>query len=143
MTQKKGQIRIGVVVSEYNFDITMSMLDRAVTHAEFLGAEVARVIKVPGVYDAPLAVKYLAMKKDIDGIVVLGAVIKGETDHDEVIMQHAARKIMDISVESMKPVGLGITGPGMTRLQAEDRIDNAKNAVESVVKLLRAIHSED
>jgi 6,7-dimethyl-8-ribityllumazine synthase len=39
----------------------------------------------------------------------------------------------------MKPVALGITGPGMTRLQAQDRIDNAKSAVESVFKLLKAL----
>jgi 6,7-dimethyl-8-ribityllumazine synthase len=141
MPRKNGKVNIAIVVSEFNFDITMSMLERARTHAKFLGAEVTEVVKVPGVFDAPIAVKHLAMQKDIDGIVVLGAVIKGETDHDEVIMQHATRKIMDIGIETMKPVALGITGPGMTRLQAQERIDNAKGAVESVVKLLKALKS--
>ncbi|MCG7841005.1 MAG: 6,7-dimethyl-8-ribityllumazine synthase, partial [Methanomassiliicoccales archaeon] len=74
------------------------------------------------------------------GVVTIGCVIEGETGHDEIIIQNAARKITDLSLEFMKPVSLGITGPGMTRLQAEDRIDNAKNAVESVVKMLKRLY---
>lgn len=128
-------MKIGIVVSEFNYDITQSMLERAKSHADFLGAQVTKVIHVPGVYDMPLAVKKLLSKKDIDGVVTIGAVIEGETGHDAVIMGQASRKLTDLSLEFNKPVGLGITGPGMTRLQAEDRIENAKAAVESVVKM--------
>jgi 6,7-dimethyl-8-ribityllumazine synthase len=53
-------------------------------------------------------------------------------------MQNAARKIMDISIETGMPVSLGITGPGQTRLQAEARIEKARSAVEAVVKMLKA-----
>ncbi|MEM3396172.1 MAG: 6,7-dimethyl-8-ribityllumazine synthase [Thermoplasmata archaeon] len=137
------KIRIGIVVSEFNYDITMMMLERAKAHAEFLGVEIAEVVTMPGVYDMPIAAKKLLKRKDIDGVVALGAVIKGETDHDQIIMQNAARKLADLSVEFEKPVGLGISGPGMTRLQAEDRIENAKNAVESVVKQIRALKGMD
>ena len=128
-------MNLGIVVSEFNADVTYLMLERAKEHASFLGATVKHVIKVPGVYDMPTAVKTLSKRDDVDGIVVLGAVIEGETKHDEVIMQQATRKILDITVETGKPVGLGITGHGMTRLQALDRVDNAKQAVESVVKM--------
>ena len=55
------------------------------------------------------------------------AVIEGETEHDDIVIQHASRKIADLSVEFGKPVGLGITGPGMSRLQAEARITRAKS----------------
>jgi 6,7-dimethyl-8-ribityllumazine synthase len=133
----KEQIRLGIAVSEYNFDVTMMMLERAKAHAEFLGCEVPLVVKVPGVYDLPFALRRLMRRKDIDGAVAIGAVIEGETDHDEVVMQHAARKIIDISLEMDKPIGLGVTGPGMNRGQAQARIENAKSAVEAVVKLLR------
>ena len=68
-------------------------------------------------------------------MVTLGAVIEGETEHDDVVMGQASRKITDLAVEFGKPVGLGITGPGMSRLQAEKRIERAKSAVESVVNL--------
>jgi 6,7-dimethyl-8-ribityllumazine synthase len=128
-------MNLGVVVSEFNSDVTYLMLERAKEHAAFLGATVKEVVKVPGVYDMPVAAKALLARVDIDGIVALGAVIEGETRHDEIIMQQATRKLMDISVETGKPVGLGITGHGMTRLQALDRIDNAKQAVESAVKM--------
>lgn len=128
-------MNIGIVVSEFNYDITRMMLERAKAHAEFLGAKVAQVIEVPGVYDMPLAAKKLLAKKNIDGVVTLGAVIEGETGHDQLVIGQAARKLTDLSVEYEKPVGLGITGPGMSRLQAEDRIENAKQAVEAVVKM--------
>jgi len=128
-------MNLGVVVSEFNADVTYLMLERAKEHAAFLGATVKQVVKVPGVYDMPVAVKFLLMRSDIDGAVVIGAVIEGETKHDEVIMQQATRKILDLTVETGKPVGLGITGHGMTKLQALERIDNAKQAVESAVKM--------
>ena len=136
---KEEKIRIGAVVSEFNYDITMMMLERAKEHAQFLGAEITHIVKVPGVFDMPLPVKILIDRKDIDGIIVIGAVIEGETEHDDIVIQHATRKIADLSVEYKKPIGLGITGPGMSRLQAQDRIDNAKSAVEAVVKLHRRL----
>ena len=128
-------MKIGIVVSEFNYDITSVMLERAKQHAEFLGVEVAEVVNVPGVYDIPLATKNLLKRDEIDATVALGAVLEGETEHDEIVMGQTSRKIVDLSVEYEKPVGLGITGPGMTRLQAEQRIDRAKQAVEAVAKL--------
>jgi len=128
-------MNLGVIVSEFNADVTYLMLERAKEHAAFLGVTVKEVVKVPGVYDMPVAAKALLSRVDIDGLVALGAVIEGETKHDEIIMQQTTRKLMDISVETGKPVGLGITGHGMTKLQALDRIDNAKQAVESAYKM--------
>lgn len=136
---EKESIRIGIVVSEFNYDITMMMLERAKEHAEFLGAKVVKVVKVPGVFDMGLAIKKLLERDDVDGVVTIGAVIKGETDHDEIVMQHASRKIADLAVEYGKPVSLGISGHGMTRLQAEERIEKAKEAVEAVVKMCKRL----
>lgn len=132
-------MKIGIVVSEFNWDITMEMLERAKDHAHFLGADIGKIIKVPGVYDMPLGVKKLLSMKDIQGVVAIGAVIEGETEHDQVIMQQTTRKLVDLSVDFNKPVALGITGPGMTRLQAEDRIERAKDSVESVVKMIKSL----
>ncbi len=87
----------------------------------------------------PLVLKRLVQRKDIDGVVALGAVIEGETKHDEVVIQHTARKIADLTVEYEKPIGLGITGHGETRLQALDRVEKAREAVESVAKLLKSL----
>ncbi len=132
-------MRIGIVVSEFNFDITQMMLEQARTHAKFLGLEITKEVFVPGVFDMPLAIKELVKRKDIDGVVTLGAVIEGETEHDQIVIQQASRKITDLAVEFDKPVALGISGPGMTRLQAQDRIEKAKSAVESVAKMYKAL----
>ena len=133
------KINLGIVVSEYNYDITMMMLERAREHAEFLGADVKYVLKAPGTFDIPLLVRKLLEKKDVDAVVTLGAVIEGETEHDEIVMQNAARKIEDLSVEFGKPVTLGISGPGESRLQAEARIEKARDAVEAAIKLVKRL----
>ncbi|MCD6370986.1 MAG: 6,7-dimethyl-8-ribityllumazine synthase, partial [Thermoplasmata archaeon] len=88
-----NEINLGIVVSEYNYDITMMMLERAKEHAEFLGANVRYVVKAPGAFDIPLLVRKLLEREDVDAVVTLGAVIEGETEHDEIVMQNAARKI--------------------------------------------------
>lgn len=133
------KIRIGAVVSQFNYDITQMMLELAKEHAKFLGSEITEVIVVPGVFDMPLAIKKLLNKDDIDAVVTLGAVIEGATSHDEIVVQHASRKIADLALEYDKPVGLGISGPGMTRLEAHQRVEYGKRAVEAVVKMCKVL----
>jgi len=136
-------VTVAIVVSEFNYDVTLLMLERAKEEVSFLGATLGPVMKTPGVFDMPLAAKVLLGRDDVDGLVALGAVIEGETQHDEVVMNQAARKLTDLSVEYAKPVGLGISGPGETRLQAQDRIENAGNAVRAVVKMVRRLRELD
>lgn len=128
-------MKIGIVAAEFNYDITIAMVELAKEHASFLESEVVRVLKVPGVFDMPLAVKSMLELEDVDGVVTLGAVIEGETSHDEIVMQHASRKIADLALDYSKPVSLGISGPGMSRLEAHQRVKYAKRAVEAVVKM--------
>lgn len=130
-------MKIGIVASEFNYDITYAMVELAKEHAQFLGADIVNIVKVPGTFDMPLAVKKLLDKKDIDGVVTLGAVIEGETSHDEIVIQHASRKIADLALEYNKPVSLGVSGPGLSRLEAHERVEYAKRAVESVVKMIK------
>lgn len=132
-------IRLGFVVSEFNRDITYMMEIEGREHAQFLGAEVAETVYVPGAYDMPLAIKKMLKERDVDAVVTIGCVIEGATQHDEIVVQHAARKIIDLSLEYEKPVSLGISGPGMTRMEASERIDYAKRAVESAVKMVQRL----
>jgi len=134
--------RLGFVVSEFNRDITYQMELLGREHAQFLGAEVASVVYVPGVYDMPIAVKMLLRREDIDAVVTIGCVIQGDTGHDEVVANHAARKLMDLSLEYDKPVTLGISGPKMSRPDAHKRVDYAKRAVEAAVKLVQRLGGE-
>jgi len=140
-TNEGKGVTVAIVASEYNFDITLAMLERAKEEVDFLGATLGPVVKTPGVYDMPLAVKALFGRADVDAVVALGAVIEGETHHDDVVMNQAARKLTDLSVEYGKPLGLGVSGPGETRLQAQDRIENAGNAVRAVVKMVRRLRA--
>ena len=129
-------MNIGIVCAEFNYDMTAVMEERARSHADFLGAKVSETVYVPGCFDMPLAVRKLLESKSIDAVVTLGVVLEGETQHDEVVAQHAARKIADLALEYNKPVSLGILGPGVSRPQAQARLDGyAKRAVESAVKL--------
>ncbi|HIP25985.1 MAG TPA: 6,7-dimethyl-8-ribityllumazine synthase [Archaeoglobus profundus] len=133
------KIKLGMVVAEFNREITYMMEILAKEHAEFLGAEITEIIRVPGAFDIPLAVKKMLEKGNVDAVVTIGCIIEGETEHDEVVAQHAARKIMDLSIEYGKPVTLGISGPGMGRLAAQERVDYAKRAVEAAVKLVKRL----
>lgn len=65
---------------------------------------------------------------------------EGETEHDDIVISHASRKIADLSLQFNKPVALGITGPGMSRLQGWARIEKAKATVESVVKMHKRLN---
>lgn len=137
--KSKEEIKLGFVVAEFNRDITYMMEIEAEEHAKFLGARVAERLYVPGAYDMPLAIKKMLKDNKVDAVVTIGCVIEGATQHDEIVVQHASRKIIDLSLEFGKPVTLGISGPGMTRLEATDRIEYGKRAVESAIKLVQRL----
>src|SRR5919198_254129 len=139
----KQLTHIAIVVSEFNREITFKMLERARNHADKLGAKVSYVLYVPGTFDMPLAVERLLRKKNIDAIVTLGAVIKGDTRHDDIVAENAARLVADLSLKHGKPVALGVTGPGMTVEQARERAElvpvRAVNAAVNMVARLRKL----
>lgn len=80
------------------------------------------VCYVPGCYDMPLIINELLKRRDVDVIITLGAIIKGETKHDELIANSIAKSFTDLSIKYHKPVILGISGPDMTLQQAKDRV---------------------
>ncbi len=133
------EYKIGLVAAEFNYEVTMLMIERAKAEAEFLGVKIVKEIKVPGVFEIPLAVKRMLEKDDVNAVITIGAVITGETKHDEVVVAQASRKVMDLGLEYDKPVGFGITGPGMTELQAMDRIEKGRDVVDAVVKMLQRL----
>jgi 6,7-dimethyl-8-ribityllumazine synthase len=115
------KIRIAIVAAEFNRKVTSEMLRKARAHAQKVNADIRYVCFVPGSFDMPLIIEQLLRKKDVDAAVTLGAVIKGETAHDNIVAENAARLIADLSMKHGKPVALGITGPDMTFEQAAAR----------------------
>lgn len=128
-------MRIAFVASEFNAPIPDRMLEAAQTRAEELRASVVAVVRVPGAWEIPLAVKSLLRRRDVDAAVAIGAVVKGETEHDELIALTVAHELMHLQLETGKPVGLGITGPDMTWEQAKARVGNGARAVDAVVRM--------
>lgn len=130
-------VRLGLVVAQFNKDrpITHEMAERAAEAAADNGAEIVERIDVPGSYDTPLAADRLARRDDIDAVAVIGAIVTGDTDHDQVIADAAARGLTDVSLERDTPVTLGITGPGMSQDEAAARIEYGGTAVESAIDL--------
>ena len=78
---------------------------------------------VPGCYDMPLIISELLKRRDVDAVITLGAIVKGETKHDELIANSVAKSFIDLSLKYRKPVILGISGPDMTLQQARDRVE--------------------
>ncbi|HKC79233.1 MAG TPA: 6,7-dimethyl-8-ribityllumazine synthase [Nitrosopumilaceae archaeon] len=136
-------MNIAIVVSEFNDEITSKMLDVAVEKAKDLKINIKFTCRVPGVFDMPIVIDSLLKKKEIDAVVTLGAVIKGQTKHDELITNAAVRAITELSIKYQKPVTLGITGPGMSDRQAQARIrpvaEKAVEAAEKIAEQLRKI----
>ena len=129
-------MNIAIVVSEFNEEITSRMLDVAKEKAGLMKLKISYIILVPGAYDMPIIVDSLLNKKNVDAVVTLGAIIKGQTKHDEVISNAAAKSLTDLSLKYKKPVSLGISGPGMQERHAYARIRPvAERAVEAVVKI--------
>ena len=130
--------KIVIVVSKFNSEITSKMKSIAQKRAKELNLIVEKIVDVPGAFEIPLAVSKVIADKKIAGIVTLGAVIKGETDHDEVITRSVARKLLDLSTKFKKPVSLGILGPNITwELADRKKEEYATRAVETIVKVLR------
>jgi len=137
-------LNIAIVVSEFNNKVTSRMHKVALERANELKLNVKYECKVPGVFDMPLIIDTLLQKKSIDGIVTLGAIIKGQTKHDELIANVVAARISKLSIKYQKPVSLGISGPGMSERQAFARIrpvsERAVEAVSEVAKELGLIN---
>ena len=127
-------VRLAIVAASFNPEITDRMVARAVARAKAVGAQV-EVVRVPGTFEIPHALERLLARRDIDAGVAIGAVVKGQTNHDELIVHAVARALLDLQMRTGKPIGLGITGPGMSYKVAVRRIRNAERAVDAAVAM--------
>ena len=136
-------MNIAIVVSEFNNKVTSRMHKVALEKAKELKLNVKYECKVTGVFDMPLVIDALLQKKDIDAVVTLGAIIKGQTKHDEIIADVVATRISKLSIKHQKPVSLGISGPGMSERQAFARIrpvsERSVEAIFNTAKELKRI----
>ena len=128
-------VALGLVVAEFNRDVTEPMEDAALEAADAGDATVVESVYIPGAYDAPLAADRLARRDDIDAVAVVGAIVTGDTDHDQTIGHATAQRLSDVSLDRDTPVTLGVSGPGMSGDEARARIHKGADAVESAIAL--------
>jgi 6,7-dimethyl-8-ribityllumazine synthase len=138
------KIQLAIVVSEFNYEITDVMLEEAKVHASKLNSIISYICYVPGTFDMPLLISHLLQNSAIDAVITLGAVIKGDTNHDIIIAENTARLISDLSLQYKKPIALGISGPNMTIEQAWERAKivpiRAVNAAISMVTRIKKLN---
>lgn len=133
-------VRIGIVASEFHNDVMALMLAAALDEAKKRKLVVAKVARTPGAFELPLAAKRMldgdGRADGVDGVVALGCVVKGGTNHDEIVAGNAARKLADLMVDYGKPIGLGVMGPGVSKQQARERAEGAaRGAVAAVAAM--------
>lgn len=142
--QAKG-FKIGIVVSRFNQFISERLLEGALDALHKLGADEKdiAVYKVPGSFEIPLVVKKLVVAKKADGIVCLGALIRGDTPHFDFLSAEVTKGLAQISMDEGLPVSFGILTvetieQGIERAGAKSG-NKGWDAVFSVVETLNLI----
>ena len=120
-----------IVIADYYEDITKDLLDSALNLIPKLNS--IKIIKVPGVFEIPVTISKNIKK--YDGFLALGCVIKGETPHFDFISKASINALMDLSVNSKKPIGNGII-TSLNMDQAQARKKKGAEAAKAVISIL-------
>jgi 6,7-dimethyl-8-ribityllumazine synthase len=118
-------VTFAIVVGRFYEDLAARLVEGARAELSEAGAAAVEVFDVPGAYELPLAASYAAASGRYDGVVCLGAVIRGDTDHYEYVCAEAARGIQDVQLRTGVPCGFGVLTVD-TMQQALDRSGGAK-----------------
>lgn len=138
--------KIAVIVSQFNESITSLMEDSAMNRLKELNI-LANIYKVPGAVELPIIAKKLAFKDEFDAIILLGAVIRGETDHYDYVCQQVSYGCQKIALEQMTPILFGIL-TCENKTQAFDRLggkkgNKAADMVDSAVTMINLMREID
>ena len=128
-------MRLGIVASRFNEEICGRMVERARAEAQKLKAE-CTVVNVPGALEIPLALQWMAQSGRFDALVALGAVIRGDTYHFDVVANESARGVMDVMLEFGVPVANGILTTDDEK-QAQARLDKGAEAVRVALEMAK------
>lgn len=131
-------LRIGMVASRFNEEIVAKLLERADAELARLGvrAEDVTRVTVSGALEIPLALQWLAQSERYDALVAIGAVIRGETYHFEVVANESSRGVMDVALEFGVPVANGILTT-QDETQALARAEKGAEAVRVAIEMAR------
>src|SRR5688572_33485284 len=136
-------MRLGIVASRFNEEISGKLVERARAEAQKHKAE-CTVVSVPGALEIPLALQWMAQSGRFDALVAIGAVIRGDTHHFEVVANESARGVMDVALEFGLPIANGILTTD-DEAQAKARLAKGAEAVQvalEMAKLKARLHEE-
>jgi 6,7-dimethyl-8-ribityllumazine synthase len=103
-------LRIGIALSRFNLNIGEGLLSACITELKKNGVQNSNIVlaTVPGALEIPLALKRIVMSDQFDALIALGAVIRGDTYHFEIVANESARGLMMIQIEEEIPIANGI-----------------------------------
>ena len=118
-----ADMKFGIVVSQWNPQITGALLEGAVRTLRAAGCEEQNIIvkEVPGTFELALGAQYFAEYTDVDGVIVLGCVIQGETRHFDYVCQGVTQGVTQLMLSSNMPVAFGV----LTTENLQQAIDRA------------------
>ena len=134
---------IGIVMSEFNLHVGEALINAC--HQELLNLGVKDnhivLVKVPGALESPLALKKMAQSKNFDALIAIGAVIRGETFHFEVVANHSAKSIMDIQLEFSMPIVNAILTTENDEQAMERASVKGKEAAQVAIQMIHLLKS--
>jgi len=138
-----ADFRVGIVVSEWNYDITGNLLKGAKQAFLDNGVKENNIIvkHVPGTFELPLGCQLLLeADEDIDGVVAIGSVIQGETKHFDFVCQGATQGLMAVNLEYNTPVSFCVLTDN-NKQQAIDRSGgkHGNKGIECAIATLKMI----
>ncbi|NTV69030.1 MAG: 6,7-dimethyl-8-ribityllumazine synthase [Azonexaceae bacterium] len=103
-------LKVGIVMARFNLPICEALLSSCVAELKRLGVADAdmTIANVPGALEIPLVLQTMAQSGCFDALVALGAVIRGDTYHFEVVSNDACRAIMEVQLDTGVPIANGI-----------------------------------
>jgi 6,7-dimethyl-8-ribityllumazine synthase len=137
--------RVGVVVSRFNAAIGDALLEgalRALAEAGVADEDVV-VVTVPGALETPLALQRLAQAGDYDALVALGAVVRGETYHFEIVANESAAGVASVQLESGVPIGNGILTTDTEEQAMTRAVDKGRDAALAALELANLLDAID
>ena len=114
--------QIAIVIGSFHHRQAEIMLESALDTAATRGLMVTDPVWVPGSMEKPLALKRLLLEPSVDGAVVLGIIEQGQTAHGRVMGQAVINAILNLQLDLMKPIGVGILGPEIQPGQIQERL---------------------
>lgn len=136
-------IRLGVVAAEWNSNITDSLLEGALSRCQSIGVTDVVVLRVPGALEVPLGAQAL-LSRGCHGVVAIGAVIRGETDHYEIVVRESAAGLTRVSLDSGAPVAnviLAVDDVALAMARAGKGAGNrGREGVDAAITMIKSMN---